>query len=100
MYLKLQLCIRPELVNLLEQRIDVFSTFLVTVGDKQEDQYRWCQGVLKSVINYSRQPFFIVNWYGMPDVKVWEDSRESAQQLLLSLHNKYKEGAWRVYVNV
>ena len=38
MYSKLQLWIRPELVNILEQRIDVRSTFLVTVGDKQEDQ--------------------------------------------------------------
>ena len=35
MYSQLQLRIRPELVNLLEQRIDALSTFLVTVGDKQ-----------------------------------------------------------------
>ena len=35
MYLQLQPCIRLELVNLLEQRIDVLSTFLVTVGNKK-----------------------------------------------------------------
>ena len=36
----------------------------------------------------------------MPDVKGWEDSRESAQRLLPSLHNKDKAGAWRIKVNV
>ena len=34
MYSQLQLWISPELVNLLEHRIDVLSTFLVNVGDK------------------------------------------------------------------
>ena len=48
----------------------------------------------------SRQPFVIVNWDGMPDVKGWEDSRESAQQRLTSLYNKDKEGSWRMDVNV
>ena len=42
----------------------------------------------------------IVNWDGMPDVKGWEDIRESAQRLMPSLYNKYKEGAWRMNVNV
>ena len=36
MYSQLQSWISPELFNLPEQRIDVLSTFLVTVGDKQE----------------------------------------------------------------
>ena len=36
----------------------------------------------------------------MPDVKGWEDRRESAQRLLPSLYNKDKEGAWRMDVNV
>ena len=88
------------MVYLLEQRIDVLSIFLVTVADKQEEQDRWCQGVVKSVINYLRQPFVIVNWDVMPDVKGWEDSRESSQQLLPSLYIKDKEGAWRMDVNV
>ena len=69
MYSQLQPCIRLELVNLLEQRIDVIITFLVTVGDKQEEQDRWCQGVVKSVLKYLRQPLVIANWDGMPDVK-------------------------------
>ena len=73
------------MVNILKQRIDVLSTFLVTVGDKQEDQERWCQGVVKSVNKYSWQTFVIVNRYVMPDVKGWEDSCESAQQILPSL---------------
>ena len=90
MYSQFQPWIRPELVNLLEQRIDVLSTFLVTVGDKQEGHYRWCQGVVKLVLKDSRQPFVIVNWDGMPDVKGLEDSRESAQRLLPSLYNKDK----------
>ena len=42
----------------------------------------------------------IVNWDGMPDVKGWEDSRESAQRLLPILYNKDKQGAWRMDVNV
>ena len=40
MYSQLQTWIRPDLVNLLVQRIYVLSTFLVTVGDKQEEQER------------------------------------------------------------
>ena len=36
----------------------------------------------------------------MPDVKGWQDSRESDQQLLPSLYNKDKEEAWRMDVNV
>ena len=42
----------------------------------------------------------IVNWYGMTDVKGWEDICDNAQQLLPSLYNKDKEGAWRMDVNV
>ena len=90
----------PELVNLLKQRIDVLSTFFVTVVDKQEEQQRWCQGVVKLVLKDSRQQLVIVNWDGMPEVKCWEDSRESAQRLLPSLYNKDKQGAWRMDVNV
>ena len=55
---------------------------------------------MKSVLKDSRQPFVIVIWDGMPDVKGWYDSHESAQQLLPSLYNKDKEGAWRMNVNV
>ena len=51
----------------------------MTVGDKQEEQERLCQGVVKSVLKYPRQTFVNVNWDGMPDVKGWEDSRESVQ---------------------
>ena len=60
------------MVNILEQRIDVLSTCLVNVGDKQEDQERWGHSVVKSVLNNSRQTFFIVNLDGMPGVKGWE----------------------------
>ena len=100
MYSQLQPWIRPELVNLLEQCIDMLSIFLVAVGDKQEEQERWCQGVVKLVLKDLRQKFVIVNWDGMLDVKGWEDSRESAKRLLSRLYNKDKEGAWRMDVNV
>ena len=80
--------------------IGMLSTFLVTLGDKQEEQERWCQGVVKLVLNDSRQTLVIVKWDGMPDVKGWEYSRENSQQLLSSLYNKNKEGAWRMDVNV
>ena len=79
MYSQLQPCIRPELVNLLEQRIYVLSTFSVTVGDKQEEQEIWCWGVVKLVLKDSRQPLLIVKWDDMPDVEGLEDSRESDQ---------------------
>ena len=42
----------------------------------------------------------IVNWDGMPDIKGWEDRRESTQRLFPIHYNQYKEGAWRMYVNV
>ena len=79
MYSQLQPWIRPELVDLLEQRIDVLSIFLVTVWEKQEEQEIWYQGIVKLVLKDSRQPFVIVNWDGMPEVKGWKDSRESAR---------------------
>ena len=69
MYSQFNLWIRSKLVNLLEQRIDVISTFFVTVGDKQEEQERWCQGVVKQVLKYSRQPLVLVKQDGMPDVE-------------------------------
>ena len=47
MYSQLQLWLRPELVNLLEQYIDVLGKFLVNVGDKQEEKERCFQGVVK-----------------------------------------------------
>ena len=100
MYSQLQPWIRPELVNLMEQRIDVISMFLVIVGDKQEDQQRWCQGVVKLVLNDSRKSLVIIKWDGVPDVESWENRCESAQQLLPSLYNKDKEGAWRIDVIV
>ena len=93
MYSQFQPWIRPELVNLPEHHIEVLSKFLVTVGDKQEEQERWCQGVVKYILKDPRQSFVIVNWDGMTDVKGWEDSSEIPQQLLPSLYNKYKEGA-------
>ena len=49
-YSQLKLCIRTELVNLLEHRIDVLSTVLVNVGDKQKEQEICCQGVVKLVL--------------------------------------------------
>ena len=61
MYSQFQPWIRPVLVSLLEQRIGVLSTFLVTVGDKQEEQERWCQGVVKSVLKDLRQLFVNFN---------------------------------------
>ena len=70
------------------------------MGDKQEEQERWCQGVVKFVLKDSRQPSVYVNWDGMPDVKGWEDICENAQRLLPSLYNKDKERAWRIDVNV
>ena len=71
MYSQFQTWIRPELVNLLEHRIYVLSRFLVTVGDKQEEQERWCQGDVKFLLKDSRQPFVIVHWYGIHDFKGW-----------------------------
>ena len=61
MYSQLQPWISPELVNLLEQCIDVLNTFLVTVGDKQEEQERWCQGFVKSLLKDFSKPFMIFN---------------------------------------
>ena len=55
---------------------------------------------MKSVLKDLRQTFVIVNFYCMPDAKVWEDSRESAQQIFPSLYNKDKDGTWRMDVDV
>ena len=78
-YPQLNLWIRPELVNLLEQSIGVLIKVLETMGDKQEEQERWCQGVVKLVLKGQRQPLMIVKCDGMHGVEGWEDSRESTQ---------------------
>ena len=100
MYSQLQPWMRPSLESLVDKRIDVLSTFFVKVGGVDEPQLRWCQGRVESVVQNVKQPFVVVEWDGMPDVKGWERKSTAKQRLLPSLWNKDKEGSWRMDVRL
>ena len=90
----------PELVELVEERIDVLSSFDIVVDNRKATPLRWCQGLVKSVVEDTREPTVVVEWDGMSDVEGWEEKRESTQVLKRHLWNKDKEGAWRMDIKV
>ena len=74
MYSLMQPWVIPELVELVEERIDVLSSFDVVVDNRKTTPVRWCQGLVKSVVEDAREPPVVVEWDGMPDVEGWEET--------------------------
>ena len=100
MYSMMQPWLIPELVNIVGDRIDVLSSFDVVVDGAKVTSLRWCQGLVKSVVEDAREPSVVVEWDGMPDVTGWENKCDSVQALKRHLWNKDKEGAWRMDIDV
>ncbi len=100
MYSMMQPWLVPELVNIVGDRIDVLSSFDVVVDSAKVTSLRWCQGLVKSVVEDAREPSVVVEWDGMPDVTGWENKCDGVQILKHHLWNKDKEGAWRMDIDV
>ena len=95
MYSRLQPFNRPEISDLLHERIDLKWVFKVD----GEDAPRWCQGEVIEVLENARQPTVKIRFDPMPDVKGNEDYTVEIQKLLPTLWNKDKKGAWRMDVD-
>jgi len=72
MYSLMQPWVIPELVELVEERIDVLSSFDVVVDNRKATPLRWCQGLVKSVVEDAREPTVVIEWDGMSDIEGWE----------------------------
>ena len=96
MYSCLQPFNRPEISDLLHERIDLKWVFKVD----GEDAPRWCQGEVIEVLKNARQLTVKMRFDPMPDVKCNEDYTVETQKLLPTLWNKDKKGAWRMDVDI
>ena len=94
MYSSMQPFVRPEISDLMNERIDVLSEFKML--GKEESELRWCQGEVVHVYEEQRVPTVCVRWDPIPDCTGWESSTESNQKLLPTRWNKDVVGAWRL----
>jgi hypothetical protein len=99
MYSQLQPFSRPDIDDLVGNRIDVlYSVDLDGAGTKG---LRWCQGEVVEVIQNVPQPTVEVKWDPMPDIAGFEQGGITNQVLLPTKWNKDgKDGAWRMDVDI
>ena len=93
-YSSMQPFVRPEISDLMNERIDVLSEFKML--GKEESELRWCQGEVVHVYKETLVPMVCVRWDPIPDCTGWESSTESNQKLLPTKSNKDVVGAWRL----
>jgi hypothetical protein len=93
-YSSMQPFLRPEISDLMNERIDVLSEFKML--GKEESELQWCQGEVVHVYEKQRVPMVCVRWDPIPDCTGWESSTESNQNLLPTRWNKDAVGAWRL----
>ena len=93
-YSSMQPFVRPEISDLMNERIDVLSEFKML--GKEESELRWCQEEVVHVYKEQRVPTVHVRWDPIPDCTSWESSTESNQKLLPTRWNKDVVGAWRL----
>ena len=79
MYSSMQPFVRPEISDLMNERIDVLSEFKML--GKEERELRWCQGEVVHVYEEQRVPMVCVRWDPIPDCTGWECSTESNQTI-------------------
>ena len=89
---------RPDLEDLLNERIDVLYEFVVDDGSQKA--MRWCQGEVIKVYSDKSDPTVLVRWDAMPDVEGGDKITESNQILRPSKWNKNVKGAWRMDVEI
>ena len=93
-YSSMQPFVRPEISDLMNERIDVLSEFKML--GKEGSELRWCQGEVVHVYKDQWVPMVRVRWDPTPDCTGWESSTESNQKLLPTRWNKNVVGAWRL----
>ena len=74
-YSSMQPFVRPEISDLMNERIDVLSEFKML--GKEGSELRWCQGEVVHVYKDQRVPMVRVRWDPIPDCTGWESSTES-----------------------
>jgi hypothetical protein len=76
-YSSMQPFVRPEISDLMNERIDVLSEFKML--GKEESDLQWCQGEVVHVYEKQQVPMIRVRWDPIPDCTGWESSTESNQ---------------------
>ncbi len=67
----------PNINDLKNERIDVLSSIAVNIGGNNESVLRWCQGIVKSIIDGAKDPTVNVKWDGCADIKGREQGGDS-----------------------
>ena len=98
MYSLLQPFSRPNVNELLGQRIDVLYSCTLPGGGG--NVLRWCQGEVIEIYTGKQKPTVRVLWDPMPDVEGSEESSETNAILLPSKWRKETEGGWRMDVDI
>jgi hypothetical protein len=98
MYSLLQPFSRPNVNELLGQRIDVL--YSCTFPGDGGNVLRWCQGEVIEIYAGKQKPTVCVLWDPMPDVEGSEELSETNAILLLSKWRKETEGGWRMDVDI
>ena len=98
MYSLLQPFSRPNVNELLGQRIDVL--YSCTLPGDGGNVLRWCQGEVIEIYTGKQKPTVRVLWDPMPDVEGSEESSETNAILLPSKWRKETEGGWRMDVDI
>ena len=79
-YSSMQPFVRPEISDLMNERIDVLSEFKML--GKEGSELQWCQGEVVHVYKDQRVPMVCVRWDPIPECTGWESSTESNQKVL------------------
>ena len=95
-YARMQPFNRPDLCDLLNQRIDV----LYKLDVNGEPVLRWCQGEVVEVLEERSKPTVVVLWDPTPDITDSEEASETEQILMPGKWNSNVAGAWRMDVNI
>jgi hypothetical protein len=98
MYSLLQPFSRPNVNELLGQRIDVLYSCTLPGGGG--NVLRWCQGEVIEIYIGKQKPTVCVLWDPMPDVEESEESSKTNAILLPRKWRKETEGGWRMDVDI
>ena len=99
-YSRMQPFYRPNLIDLMNRRIDVLTEFKVKENGKWVPRLRWCQGEVIEVYEDRQKPTVKVEWDPLPDVEGGNQKEETDQVLLPTYWRKDVAGAWRMDVDV
>ena len=90
----------PNINDLKNKRIAVLSSIVVYIGGNNESVLRWCQRIVKYIIDGAKDPTVNMKWDGCADIKGWEQGGESHQRLMPGLWNKDRVGSWRLDMDI